>query len=204
MAKWNADLPGSSGHIHQSLISLSDRRNVFFEGGGPSRTMTGYIGGLCAYLPELMAMIAGTVNSYKRTVPGLWAPVNASWGADNRTTAIRSIMGSPKSTRIELRLSAADMNPYLAMAASIAAGLEGVEHAIEPPPAVINAYDAGKSAPLPVDLAQATDRFDCSTVARDWFGNEFVDHYVCSREWEIRQYQRAVTDWELARYFESV
>jgi glutamine synthetase len=204
MAKWNADLPGSSGHIHQSLSAIGDHRNLFFENGGPSRILTGYIGGLCAHLPDLMAMIGGTVNSYKRTVPGLWAPINASWGVDNRTTAVRSIMGSPKSTRIELRLSAADMNPYLAMAASIAAGLEGVEHAIEPPPAAINAYDAAKSAPLPADLAKATDRFECSTVARDWFGDEFVDHYVCTRRWEIRQYQRAVTDWELARYFESV
>ena len=166
--------------------------------------MTHYIGGLCAYLPELMAMIGPTVNSYKRTVPGLSASVNASWGVDNRTTAVRSIAGSAKSTRVELRLSAADMNPYLAMAAGIAAGLQGVAHSIEPPPPITNAYDAEKCAPLPRDLAQATERFASSTVARDWFGDEFVDHYVATRQWEIRQYQRAVTDWELARYFESI
>lgn len=203
MAKWSSDMPGSSGHIHQSLYSIEDGRNAFFECGKPSPVMTRYIGGLCAFLPELMAMIGPTVNSYKRTVPGLWAPVNASWGIDNRTTAIRSIPGSATSTRIELRLAAADMNPYLAMAASIAAGLEGVTRALEPPAPATNAYDTN-AAPLPRDLGEATDRFNASSVARNWFGDEFVDHYVCTRTWEMRQYQRAVTDWELARYFESV
>jgi glutamine synthetase len=203
MAKWSSDLPGSSGHIHQSLISLDDHRNLFFECGSASRMMTQYIGGLCAYLPELMAMIGPTVNSYKRTVPGLWAPVNASWGIDNRTTAIRSIPGSPTSSRVELRLAAADMNPYLAMAASAAAGLEGVNRGLHPPPPATNAYDT-KATPLPRDLAEAAQQFSASSVARDWFGDEFVDHYVCTRNWEMRQYQRAVTDWELARYFESV
>jgi glutamine synthetase len=204
MAKWNADLPGSSGHLHQSLCSAVDGTNLFFENGGPSKLMQHYIAGLVTFLPELMAMIAPTINSYKRTVPGTWAPVNATWGDDNRTTAVRSISGSAKSTRIELRLSAADMNPYLAIAASLAAGLEGVERKLEPPDPISNAYTMQGSEPLPRDLAEAALRFRKSDLARKSFGEEFVDHYAGTREWEIRQYQRAVTDWELDRYFESV
>lgn len=204
MAKWSADLPGSSGHLHQSLYSLDEGNNLFFERSGPSSLMRHYIGGLITFMPELMAMIAPTVNSYKRTVPGTWAPINATWGEDNRTTAVRSISGSAKSTRIELRLSAADMNPYLAMAASLAAGLEGIERKVTPPAAVTNGYAAGDDAPLPRSLGEASSLFRQSEVARKWFGDEFVDHYAGTRDWEVRQYQRAVTDWELARYFEPV
>ncbi len=91
MAKWSSDLPGSSGHLHQSLCSTSDGANVFFKDGAPSLLMSHYIAGLVTFLPEMMAMIAPTINSYKRTVPGTWAPINATWGEDNRTTAVRSI-----------------------------------------------------------------------------------------------------------------
>lgn len=204
MAKWNADLPGSSGHIHQSLIATADDRNVFYGENGSSDLMRNYIGGLTAYLPELMSMIGPTINSYKRTVPGTWAPVNATWAEDNRTTAVRAIPGSPKSTRIELRLSAADMNPYLAMAASLAAGLEGIERGLDPGAPTLNAYSASECAPLPSDLAAAAAALRESAMARKWFGDDFVDHYAMTREWEVRQYRRAVTDWELARYFESI
>jgi len=200
MAKWNADLPGSSGHIHQSLSSIEDHRNLFFGGD----LMTRYTAGLCEFLPELMSLIGPTTNSYKRTVPGTWAPINASWGEDNRTTAVRTIPGSAKSSRIELRLSAADMNPYLAIAASVAAGLEGIERKLDPPAPSTNAYEAGNAKPLPRDLGEATAKLRASSMARCWFGDEFVDHYACTREWEVRQAQRAVTDWELSRYFESV
>lgn len=204
MAKWDAQLPGSSGHIHQSLTRVSDHQSLFHEDEGASSIMRQYIGGLTACLPEFMAMIAPTINSYKRTVPGTWAPVNATWGIDNRTTAIRAIPGSPKSTRIELRLSAADMNPYLAMAASVAAGLEGIERGAEPPPAVTNAYTTNDCLALPTDLDEAAQRFQSSATARKWFGDAFVDHYAMTRDWEVRQYRKAVTDWELARYFESI
>jgi glutamine synthetase len=203
MAKWSSDMPGSSGHLHQSLSS-SNGTNLFFENGGESVLMKHYVAGLVTYIPDLMAMMAPTINSYKRTVPGTWAPINASWGNDNRTTAVRTVPGSAKSTRIELRLSAADMNPYLAMAASLAAGLEGIERKLEPPKPVLNGYSDQNCAPLPRDLSEATKRFRQSQVAREWFGDEFVDHYVGTREWEVRQYQRAVTDWELVRYFEAI
>jgi glutamine synthetase len=204
MAKWNADLPGSSGHLHQSLYNTTEARNLFFEDGGTSALMRHYLAGLVSLLPEFMAMIAPSINSYKRTVPGTWAPINASWGSDNRTTAVRTIPGSAKSTRIELRLAAADMNPYLAMAASLAAGVEGIERKLEPPPPVSNGYATDAGEPLPRDLGEAVNKFCRSEAARKWFGDQFVEHYAATREWEIRQYHRHVTDWELNRYFEAI
>ncbi len=204
MAKWNADLPGSSGHLHQSLYTPTDGRNLFFEDGASSALMRHYLAGLVSLLPEFMAMIAPSINSYKRTVPGTWAPINSSWGSDNRTTAVRTIPGSAKSTRIELRLAAADMNPYLAMAASLAAGIEGIERKLEPPAPVTNGYAVDAGERLPRDLGEAVGRFRASEAARKWFGEQFVEHYVATREWEIRQYHRHVTDWELSRYFEAI
>ncbi len=204
MAKWNAELPGSSGHLHQSLWDTGKQKNLFHaEQSEMSELMRHYIAGLVANLPELTALICPTINSYKRTVPGAWAPINATWGVDNRTTAIRAIPGSAKSTRIELRLSGADMNPYLAIAASLAAGLDGIERKLELPPPAVNAY-AGDAAPLPRTLAAATKLFRESKMARGWLSDEFVDHYAGTREWEVRQFEKAVTDWELARYFESI
>ncbi|HEY7307597.1 MAG TPA: glutamine synthetase family protein [Bryobacteraceae bacterium] len=205
MAKWNADLPGSSGHLHQSLFCDGTGKNLFFEeGAGASALMQSYIAGLVKLLPEFMTMIAPTINSYKRTVPGTWAPTNASWGNDNRTTAIRAIPGTAKSTRIELRLSAADMNPYLAIAASLASGLEGIARNLQPPPASTNGYTATGCEPLPRDLNEAVCRFRDSEAARCWFGEQFVEHYADTRIWEIRQFARHVTDWELSRYFEAI
>lgn len=209
MAKWNAGLPGSSGHLHQSLSKTGEHENLFTgetAHGGMSVLMRQYIAGLVANLPELTAIFCPTINSYKRTVPGAWAPVNATWGVDNRTTAVRAIPareGSKKSTRVELRLTGADINPYLAMAASLAAGLDGIERKLELPPPTVNAY-VGDAQPLPRSLDGATGLFRTSRLAREWLGEELVDHYANTREWEVRQYEKAVTDWELARYFESV
>ncbi|MGD0361345.1 MAG: glutamine synthetase family protein [Bryobacteraceae bacterium] len=210
MAKWNAALPGSSGHLHQSLSPAGSHENLFAGDAaddGMSTLMRQYIAGLVANMPDLTAIFCPTINSYKRTVPGAWAPVNATWGVDNRTTAVRAIPTTPnssgKSTRVELRLTGADINPYLAMAASLAAGLDGIERKLELPPPTVNAY-SGDAVPLPRTLDAATRLFRESRVAREWLGEEFVDHYASTREWEVRQYQKAVTDWELARYFESV
>jgi glutamine synthetase len=200
MAKWNPDLPGSSGHLHQSLWDNAGQKNLF---DGMSPLMQQYIAGLVANLPEMAAIFCPTINSYKRTVPGAWAPVNASWGVDNRTTAIRAIPGGAKSTRVELRLTGADINPYLAIAASLAAGLDGIERELPLPAATVNAY-TGDAPPLPRTLSEATARFRQSQVARRWLGDDFVEHYAGTREWESRQFEKAVTDWELARYFESI
>jgi glutamine synthetase len=206
MAKWNASLPGSSGHVHQSL--WRDGANVFYDASRPARlsdVARHYLAGQLALMPELTALVSPTVNSYKRYVPGVWAPLNASWGVENRTCAIRAIPGSSKSTRLECRQSAADMNPYVAMAAILASGLWGIERGEEPPPAV-NGDASGRDdlAPLPRTLREAIGRLESSPAARAIVGETFIDHYLRTRDWECRQYERAVSDWELARYFEAV
>lgn len=213
MAKWNAGLPGCSGHVHQSLWN-GNSTNLFYAVDTDQRMsamMASYIAGLVQLMPELMAMVCPTINSYKRSVPGTWAPVNATWGVENRTAAVRAIPGSAKSTRVEFRLPGADSNPYLAVAASLAAGLYGIEKRLQPPPACTqNAYEedersgGGRSAGLPRTLAQATERFRASHCAREIFGADFVGHYAATREWEVRQFEAAVTDWELERYFEVI
>jgi glutamine synthetase len=206
MAKWNAQLPGCSGHLHQSL--WKDGKNVFYQPDGPQRLSQSahhYLGGQLALMPELTALVSPTVNSYKRYVPGVWAPLNASWGLENRTCAIRAIPGSAKSTRLEHRQPAADMNPYIAMATTVAAGLWGIEkQAHAPPPVEGDASARTDLAAVPRTLRESTARLAASAHARTLLGQEFVDHYVMTRDWECRQYERAVSDWELARYFESV
>ena len=203
MAKWNAALLGSSGHVHQSL--WRDGSNVFAaEDGQMSPTLRHYIGGVCQLMPEMTAMISPTVNSYKRYVPGVWAPLTASWGVENRTCGVRVIgQDSPKAARVEFRQPAADMNPYIAMAGCLGAGLHGIENEIEPPDAVEgDATDVGR--PLPRTLGAATEALAQSEAAKTIFGAAFVDHYVHTRRWEQRRYDLAVTDWELRRYFEAV
>lgn len=207
MAKWSHDMPGSSGHIHQSL--WSGGKNVFFEAGAEgslSETARHFLGGQIALMPELTALYAPTINAYKRYVPGVWAPLTASWGYENRTAAIRAIEGGPSATRLEYRQTAADINPYIAMATCLAAGLYGVENRIEPPPPAGGDASAptSKLASLPRTLEEATARLEKSEVARQILGDVFVDHYVRTRDWEVRQYNRVVTEWELRRYFESI
>ncbi|MBK5291222.1 MAG: glutamine synthetase [Acidobacteriia bacterium] len=205
MAKVSPDLPGCGGHIHQSLWDKAKDNNLFHGGDGVmSDLMQHYIAGLVKYLPELLVLFAPTINSYKRLVPGTWAPVNASWGMDNRTAAVRAIPGRAKSARIEMRMSGADNNPYLGMAACLAAGLDGIDNQLDLPEPVTNAYAPGNAAPLPGNLTEATARFRSSEMARRWFGDAFVDHYAATRDWEVRQHHKAVTDWELSRYFESI
>ncbi len=213
MAKWNHDLPGSSGHVHQSLWTLDGvgskpQKNAFYDGADTnklSQVARHYLGGQLALMPELTALISPTVNSYKRYVPGVWAPLNASWGVENRTCAIRAIPGSATSTRLEYRQGAADMNPYVTMAATLAAGLWGIEQGKEPPlPVEGDASGRGDLAPLPRTLREATDRLSRSEHARTILGEPFVDHYVRTRDWECRQYERVVTEWELRRYFEVI
>lgn len=208
MAKWNAALPGCSGHLHESLWNANHAKNLFHDSAAPdkmSKLMRQYLAGQLQLMPEMTALVCPTVNSYKRLVPGVWAPNNATWGVDNRTAALRAVLGpSGKSVRVEYRLAGADINPYLAIAASLASGLYGIEHQLELPPACgANAYES--SAPLlPKTLESATALLEQSRAARELLGDEFVDHYVRTREWEVRQYERAVTDWELERYFEII
>lgn len=205
MAKWNASLPGSSGHLHQSLADSTGEQNLFHDAksaDGLSELLRRYVAGQVRLAPELTALYAPFVNSYKRYVPGVWAPLTPTWGIDNRTCAIRVIPAGAAS-RVEYRQTAADLNPYVAMAASIGAGLYGIERALELPEETRGDASA-HGAPLPLTLEHAVAALAKSAAAREILGEEFVDHYVISREWEVRQYRTAVTDWELARYFEAV
>jgi glutamine synthetase len=208
MAKWNDKLPGCSGHVHQSLTDTHGR-NLFHDEADPrkmSATFRSYLAGQMACLPEILPMFAPTVNSYKRLVDGYWAPTKVTWGVDNRTVAFRAIPGSPKASRLETRVPGADVNPYLAVAACLASGLHGIEKGLElrAEPVQGSAY-LDKTAPrLPRNLQEATARMADSKLARELFGEAFVDHFVRTREWEWRQFQDAVTDWELRRYFEII
>jgi glutamine synthetase len=206
MAKWNNHLPGCSGHIHQSLADIKGSKNLFYASNGEgelSGLMRRYMAGQLALMREFAVMFLPTVNSYKRTVPGTWAPTNVTWGMDNRTTALRAIPAGSKATRVEHRLPGADSNPYLALAACLASGLYGIERKLELPPPTLNAY-AVKAPALPRTLEKAAALFRASDAAREYFGADFVDHYAATRQWEVREFRRAVTDWELARYFEII
>lgn len=210
MAKWSKDWPGQSGHVHTSLKRKSDGMPVFHDPGKPhnmSDEMRWYVGGQQKLMPELLAMVASTVNSYSRLVPGYWAPTSATWGIENRTTALRVIPGGPSSQRVEYRIAAADINPYLAIAVAIGSGLHGIENRIEPDsPIEGNAYERkpGRNRALPRTLTEASEWLAKSRAARALFGDAFVEHFAASREWEEREFRRAVTDWELARYFEII
>ena len=209
MAKWSKDWPGQSGHIH---ISLKDPagKPVFHDPSKPhsmSDTQRWFVGGQQKLMPELLAMVAPTVNSYTRLIPGFWAPTDSAWSVDNRTTSLRVIPGSPKSQRVEYRIAAADANPYVILSAALASGYWGIENRVEPEPMVEgNAYE--KRFPeylaLPRTLWESAQRLKASQMARDWFGDEFVEHYAATREWEEREFRRHITDWELARYFEII
>ena len=207
MAKWSQQYPGCSGHIHQSLSD--GKKNLFFDARG-RRSMSplfeSYLAGQVACLMEFAPLFWPTVNSYKRLVDGFWAPVKPTWGVDNRTASFRVIAGSPKSTRLETRCPGADVNPYLAMAAVIAAGLHGVEKGLKltTPPITGTNEGAEHIARAPRSLIETTRIFQRSDIARHWLGDTFVDHYAATREWEWRQWQDAVTDWELKRYFEII
>lgn len=208
MAKWNTELPGCSGHTHQSLWDADGEANLFYSAGGDHKMTAlfrSYIAGILELLPECVALVAPTVNSYKRLVDGFWAPTKPTWGIDNRTVACRVIAGSSKSTRLEMRVPGSDVNPYLSVAFCLAAGLYGVEHELELRPASIgSAYLDESVERLPRNLSAATDRLAGSKVARELFGDGFIDHYCATREWEWRKFQDSVTDWELQRYFEII
>jgi glutamine synthetase len=210
MAKWSRDWPGQSGHLHASLQDRKTGRGVFFDKTKPfamSDEMRWFVGGQQALMPELLAMVACTVNSYTRLIPGFWAPTDASWGVENRTCALRVIPGSEKSQRVEYRVAAADINPYVALSAAIGSGLWGIENRIEPDAAVEgSSYDRKfpQDRQLPRSLMEAAGRLKGSKAARALFGDAFVDHYAATREWEEREFRKAITDWEMERYFEII
>ncbi len=209
MAKWSPDYPGQSGHIHISLKN-DDGSSAFYDDSkdnNMSDKMRWFIGGQQKLMPQFLAMVACTVNSYSRLIPGFWAPTEASWGVENRTCAIRAIPGSQNSQRVEYRIAAADINPYVALSAALGSGLWGIENKIEPVEEVVgSSYDKTFSdeLQLPRTLMEAATALKASKAAREMFGDEFVEHYGATREWEEREFRKAITDWELKRYFEII
>jgi glutamine synthetase len=205
MAKYSDQMDGCSGHLHQSLWRSGE--NAFFDdtaAHGMSKTMMAYLAGVLDTLPELFALYAPNINSYRRYVSGSWAPTAATWGVENRTAALRAITGG-NGTRIENRAAGADVNAYLGFAACLAGGVSGIERGLAPPPPFSgDVYKSEGLRPLPRTLESAIDLLEGSAIAREYLGDAFVDHYVAMRRWEIEKHRRAVTEWERRRYFEQV
>jgi glutamine synthetase len=208
MAKWDENLPGCSGHVHQSLWAQKPGKNLFHDEDDKesmSEIFRQYIAGQLHCLPFILPMLAPTVNSYKRLVEGAWAPTTLTWAIDNRTVALRALPGGNKSSRLETRVVGSDVNPYLAMAACLASGLYGIKNKLKlQPPTKGNGYKETSYGVLPANLWIATQAMKQSKLARELFGNGFVDHFVATREWEWRQFNKVVTDWEKKRYFEII
>lgn len=208
MAKWNAKYPGCSGHIHQSLWDKEKQQNIFHdsaEKNGMSKTMQHYLAGILHCLPHVLPLYAPTINSYKRLVEGSWAPTTISWGVENRTAAVRVIPGTVKNHRLEMRIPGSDVNPYLAMAASLASGLYGIKNRLDLQPSIQgNAYADKSLQRTPATLHEATQLMKNSSLANELFGEAFVKHFCATREWEWQQYCEAVTNWETSRYFEII
>ncbi len=210
MAKWSNDYPGQSGHIHISLRHKDGSGSAFYDATKPhnmSDLQRHFVAGQQKLMPQLLCMTSPTINSYSRLIPGFWAPTDATWGVENRTTALRVIPGSDKSQRVEHRLGSADANPYLALAAALGAGLHGIENKLEPEAQVKgNAYEQKhpEHLALPRTLWDSAQALKASTAAHSLFGDAFVEHFAASREWEEREFRKHITDWEMERYFEII
>lgn len=215
MAKPRQGLPGNSGHMHVSIINPKTKENLFArkseDPSPPYSDLKGvsdlgrhFLAGLLEGLPDVMPIVAPTINSYKRLVENFWAPVTVSWGLEHRAASIRLIApptASPKATRFEIRVPGADTNPYLVLATILALGWRGVEKKLEiPVPPLNKGEDVGgasdKGVRLAKSLKEANERFSRKeSIAREVFGDDFVDHYAGTREHEIRLWDEAVTDW---------
>ena len=207
MAKFAANQAGSSCHIHMSLWRKSQHAFAGAKRLGPvacSDTFRWFLGGWIAHAPEMMVFYAPTVNSYKRYQAASWAPTRLAWSYDNRTAGFR-VVGAGPSLRIECRIPGADCNPYLAFAAALASGLDGIEHRIEPPPIFEGDVYAAQHLPrVPRTLRDATELFATSAMATRVFGEDVVEHYLHFYRTEQDAYDKAVTDWERQRYFERI
>lgn len=209
MAKVDESTAGSSSHIHLSLWDLAAGSNLF-DGDQPLGPVHGsdvfrwFLGGWITHTRELMPFYAPTINSYKRYQSGSWAPTSLAWSFDNRTAGFR-VVGHGKSMRIESRIPGADINPYLAYAAAIASGLDGIEKQIEPPPIFEgDVYSARNLPQVPRTLRDAIEAMEKSEFARQAFGDDVIDHYLHFFKTEQAAYDKAVTTWERARYFEQI
>ncbi len=198
MAKFD-QREGSSCHVHVSLAG-TDGSNAF---AGDQRMFDRFLAGQLACLRELTLLFAPQINSYKRYVPGMFAPTAAAWGKDNRTCAMR-VNGHGQGLHIENRLPGADVNPYLAVAAMIAAGLHGIDSELALEPATKGSAYEGDRPRVPHTMRAATDLFAGSKIARDAFGDEVVDHYTHRAEIEMAAFESSITDWERYRGFERL
>ncbi len=206
MAKYDYAAAGSSSHIHQSLWSADGKTPAFLDekaDHGMSDVMKHYIAGLLAYVPDVTMFLAPNINSYKRFVAQTFAPTKAVWSRDNRTAGFRLVGEGTKGIRIENRIGGADLNPYLAFASQIASGLAGIEQKLELEPEFTgDAYSAENIREIPGTLRSAAEAAKGSDMLRAAFGDEVIEHYVHAAEWEQLEYDRRVTDWDLARGFE--
>jgi glutamine synthetase len=205
MAKYDSRAAGSSCHIHQSL-RRQDGTPAFFDPAEPhgmSATMRAYLAGLIAHAAETTCFLAPNVNSYKRFVAGTFAPTKTVWSTDNRTAGFRLVGADGPSVRVECRIGGADLNPYLACAAQIAAGIAGIEQDLTLGPEFRgDAYQGARLPEIPTTLRDATEALRRSKMLRAAFGDAVVDHYVHAARWEQAECDRRVTDWDLKRGFE--
>jgi glutamine synthetase len=207
MAKWDYGFAGNSAHIHQSLWSQDDNRSLFHDPKGDhgmSELMKQYLAGLLAHADEITYFLAPYINSYKRFQAGTFAPTRAVWSFDNRTAGYRLCGAGSKAVRVECRVGGADLNPYLAFAALLAAGLDGIERKMELEPVFSgDAYDTKRKArEIPKTLREALVLLDKSSLLRGAMGNEVIEHYLHTGRWEQFEYDRRITDWEIKRGFE--
>ncbi len=206
LAKWSNAHAGSSSHIHQSLWSADGKTPHFLDAQakyGMSPLMRNYVAGLLAHASDITGFLAPYINSYKRFVAGTFAPTKAIWSADNRTAGYRLCGAGTKGIRIECRVGGSDLNPYLAMAALLAAGIDGIEKKMELEEAFVgDAYGGRDIREIPKTLRDATVALKGSQMLRKAFGDEVIDHYVRAAEWEQEEYDRRITDWEVKRGFE--
>ena len=206
MAKWNYGLAGSSSHIHASLWSADGKTPLFYDAKaefGMTPLMRSFVAGQLKYARDITWFLAPYINSYKRFQVGTFAPTKTVWSRDNRTAGFRLCGEGSKAIRIECRVGGADLNPYLAFAGLIAAGLAGIDEklALDPPHSG-DAYHGQQLPEVPKTLRAATESLAQSKMLRTAFGDAVVDHYVHTAKWEQFEYDRRVTDWELMRGFE--
>ncbi len=206
MSKWSYDHAGNSSHVHQSLWNIDGSESLFFDPDkqyGMSDLMCQYMAGLLAHASEITYFLAPYINSYKRFAEGTFAPTKAIWSLDNRTAGYRLCGDNSKGIRVECRVGGGDLNPYLAFAALLAAGIDGIENKMELEPEFKgNAYGGDNLREIPTTLRAATVALDESAFLRQAFGDDVIDHYVHAAKYEQFEYDRRVTDWEVARGFE--